>query len=116
MHDYKKLMVWQDSIDLVEEVYHLLKKFPVEELYALQSQIRRASISIPSNIAEAAGRNHNADFARFLNISLGSCNELATQLVLAHRLKYITEAEADHITGKLTEIQKKCYKLIKSLR
>jgi four helix bundle protein len=89
MNDYKKLQVWREAMDLVSDVYRLTKKFQKEEMFGLTSQMRRCSVSIPSNIAEGAGRNGNKEFIHFLGITFGSCCELDTQLIIAERLGYI---------------------------
>lgn len=83
MHEYKKLKVWNDAIELVTDIYLITKTFPDSEKYGLVSQINRCAVSIPSNIAEGAGRNSNGEFRQFLGISNGSCYELETQLLLA---------------------------------
>ena len=88
MHNFKDLKVWQESMSLAKEVFVLTKKFPNEEKYGLISQINRASVSIPSNVAEGAARDSIKEFNQFLNISLGSCFELETQLVLASDFNY----------------------------
>lgn len=86
MHNYKKLNVWISSISLVKNIYNLTRKFPKEEMFVLTQQLRRAAISIPSNIAEGAGRNSNAQFKNFLQISIGSCFEVETQLIISKEL------------------------------
>ena len=86
---FKDLKIWQKSIQLVEEVYTVSRSFPKEEMYGLQSQLRRSAVSIPSNIAEGFARLHNREYRNFLYISLGSCAELATQIIIASRLKYV---------------------------
>jgi four helix bundle protein len=86
---HKDLAVWQKAMDLVVEIYEATKLLPQSELYGLTSQIRRAAVSIPSNIAEGAARNHDKEFVQFLYISLGSAAELETQLLLAERLNFI---------------------------
>ncbi|HFK5503691.1 TPA: four helix bundle protein [Elizabethkingia anophelis] len=90
---HKDLKVWQESMDLVKDIYELVQNFPAEEKYNLTSQIKRSSVSIPSNIAEGAGRKSNLEFIQFLNIASGSLSELETQLEIAIRLKFITENE-----------------------
>lgn len=90
---HKDLEVWKRSMDFVESIYAYTGKFPQEELYGLTSQMRRAAVSIPSNIAEGAARNGNKEFAQFLYIALGSLSELETQIILAGRLKYIPDAD-----------------------
>jgi four helix bundle protein len=86
---HKDLKVWQESMDLVIQIYKLAENFPKHEVYGLSSQIRRASISIPSNIAEGAGRKGGKEFTRFLYIALGSLSEIETQLEMSQRLNYI---------------------------
>lgn len=103
-------------MELVEAVYRLMDKMPKEEMYSLTSQLKRCSVSIPSNIAEGAGRNTAQEFARFLDISNGSANELETQLLLSNRLKYLTDGDIEPVLKTLESIQKMNYKLIKSLR
>lgn len=90
---HKDLKVWQESMDLVTDIYELVQNFPAEEKYNLTSQIKRSSVSIPSNIAEGAGRKSNLEFIQFLNIASGSLSGLETQLEIAIRLKFITENE-----------------------
>ena len=116
MNYYKKLEIWKESIDLVTEVYKLLKKFPKEEIYALTSQIKRCSVSIPSNIAEGAGRNGKNEFIQFLGIAGGSCCELDTQLILAERLGYLESKDVISIFDKLDKIHRMNVNLIRSLR
>ena len=89
MHNYKKLNVWVSSISLVKNIYKLTRKFPKDEMFVLTQQLRRAAISIPSNIAEGAGRNSNAQFKNFLQISIGSCFEVETQLIISKELDSI---------------------------
>lgn len=91
---YQDLIVWQKAMDLVVEIYNLTKKFPSEELFSLTNQIRRAVVSIPSNIAEGKGRNSKAEYLHFIAISQGSLAETETQILLAIRLKFITQAQA----------------------
>ncbi len=87
-YGYKKLIVWQKSIDLVVAIYALTKEFPKEELFGLTSQMRRASVSVPSNIAEGSGRHTKRDFHHFLSIAYGSVMELETQLIIAKKLLF----------------------------
>ncbi len=102
-------------MDLAVEVYGLMSSMPVEERFALTSQIKRCAVSIPSNIAEGAGRNTDADFARFIDISNGSTNELETQLILAHRLEFLTLDQVNSVYPAITSIQKMNFKLLKKL-
>ncbi len=114
-HNYKELRVWQKTIELGVLVYNLTTKYPAEEKYGLISQIKRCAISIPSNIAEGAGRNSNKEFKRFLDISLGSCNELETQIIFSIKLDIISESETKIIQQKIEEISGMLIALIKSL-
>ena len=115
MQSYKEFTVWQKSMDLAVEVYSLIKKLPKEELYGLSSQIRRAVISIPSNIAEGQGRNSTREFVKFLAIARGSQCEVETQLQLCIRLGYLSEEETKVVLGICEEISKMLNALIKKL-
>ena len=88
-YGYQALIAWQKAMDLVELVYHCTEDFPSEERFGLTSQVRRAAVSIPSNIAEGNSRSSDRDFARFLEIALGSLAEVETQLILAKRLRFL---------------------------
>jgi four helix bundle protein len=112
---FKDLRIWQKGIQLVEDVYAVSRSFPKEEVYGLQSQLRRSAVSIPSNIAEGFARLHNKEYRNFLYISLGSCAELTTQVIIASRLKYIEETKANTILCDITEISKMTMSLIKRL-
>lgn len=92
---YKDLIVWQKAMELVKETYILVEKLPKEELYALSSQMRRAAISIPSNIAEGYGRKSKTEYSRFLDIARGSLFELETQLHICIMLNFIEEKDAE---------------------
>lgn len=87
MGNYMELIVWNKSVDLVTEIYSVTTIFPKEELYGLTSQIRRASISVPSNIAEGHSRRSTSDYLQFLKIARGSCAELETQLIISKKFK-----------------------------
>ncbi len=115
MHNYKKLNVWVSSISLVKNIYKLTRKFPKDEMFVLTQQLRRAAISIPSNIAEGAGRNSNAQFKNFLQISIGSCYEAETQLIISKELEYFSEEELDTISKELDSIMKMNHNLQKTL-
>jgi four helix bundle protein len=115
MNNYKELKVWQKSIDLAVKIYESTKAFPREELYGLTSQIRRSAVSIPSNIAEGAGRNTNKDFNNFLGISNGSSCELDTQLIIAHRVDFLDAALLNVLQKDISEIQKMNWSLQRSL-
>lgn len=106
MHNFKELIIWEKAMKLTEEVYRLSREFPLEEKYGLTRQIRRSAVSIPSNIAEGAGRNTDGEFKNFLGIASGSSNELYTQLVLAHRLNLVAKDKVEAIIEQLFEIQK----------
>ena len=114
MNKFKELKVWQKSIDLVVKIYHITQSFPKEEIYGLTSQVRRAASSIPSNIAEGAGRMSSGDFKHFLNIARGSAFEVETQLIIAHKLNYPVP-DFNDLTAELDEIQRMITGLQKSL-
>ena len=107
------LLVYQKSMDLVEEIYKISKTFPDDEKFGLINQMRRASVSIPSNIAEGAGRRSKKEFIQFLFIALGSLNELQTQLQIAQRLKYI--ADTTILSDLMIYIRRMLLKLIQCL-
>ncbi|MBE2266486.1 MAG: four helix bundle protein [Flavobacteriales bacterium] len=90
---YQDLIVWQKSMDLVESIYQITWSFPKEEIFGLTSQMRRAAVSIPSNIAEGQSRNSNGEFRQFLGIAQGSLSELETQLMISQRLKLISSEQ-----------------------
>ena len=106
IHSHKELIVWQRSIELVIAVYNLTKKFPKEEIYGLTSQMRRAAVSIPSNIAEGRARGTAKDFLNFLRTALGSCAELETQLEIAQKLSFGDKADYNSVMGLLLEVSK----------
>ncbi|MDL2243742.1 four helix bundle protein [Bacteroidales bacterium OttesenSCG-928-J19] len=114
MKTHKDLIVWQKGIDLVTLVYRYTKSFPKEELFGLASQMRRASVSIPSNIAEGHGRGSDKELLRFLFIALGSASELETQLVIANNLEYITLKELEELITLNDEVRKMLASLIRS--
>ena len=113
MHNFQNLLIWQKSMDITESVYRLSSEFPKEEKFGLTSQIRRCAVSIPSNIAEGAGRNTDGEFKNFLGIASGSSNELLTQLILSHRLGLVMENKVNNIIEDLVEVQKINYSLIR---
>ncbi len=115
-HSYKNLVVWQKAVQLSVEIYTLTKKFPRDEQFALTSQMRRAGVSIPSNIAEGYGRNGRKEFGSFLRISHGSLTELETQLIIANKLSYCSEKECSTIERQMDEIGRMLYALRASLR
>ena len=103
---YKDLIVWKKSMDLVDEVYCLVKLLPKEELFALADQLRRSAVSVPSNIAEGHGRQTRREFSQFLSIARGSVFEVETQLYIGIRQAYFTESQAKAALGLCGEIGK----------
>ena len=103
MRNYKQIIAWQLADELTIHSYSLTKKFPQDELFAMTSQLRRAAYSVPSNIAEGAGRKTDADFKRFLDISMGSLFEVEYFLHLARRLNYINDVEYNQINALCTD-------------
>jgi len=116
MNNFKKLIVWQKSRELVKDIYLITKKFPKEEIFGLTSQIRRATVSIALNIVEGSGRGTDKEFARFLDIAFGSALEVEAQIILSSDLEFITNEEYDILNLKIEEIQKMINKLTNSLR
>ncbi|RKU31187.1 diversity-generating retroelement protein bAvd family protein [Candidatus Poribacteria bacterium] len=116
MQDFKGLQVWEKSHDLTLKIYGLTFQFPREEIYGLTSQIRRACASIPTNIAEGCGRESSADFARFLQIAMGSASETEYLILLAHDLKYLTIDQYDELIDTIIRIKKMLINLQKSVR
>jgi four helix bundle protein len=108
--DHKELDVWKCSMDLVEAIYKVSSKFPEHERYGLTSQLRRAAISVPSNIAEGTARKGDKELMQFLSIALGSLAELETQYIIAQRLSYIDE------NNEITMLIKKCKQLLLGFR
>jgi four helix bundle protein len=113
MHNYKELMAWQKAMDVVVAVYALTRKFPKDESFGLTSQLRRAAVSISLNIAEGAGRESDAEFARFLDIALGSTYECIVALLIAHRLDYCALKESNALVEQAEEIARMVTGLIK---
>jgi four helix bundle protein len=112
---FRDLTIWQKGIELVDCVYQVTKIFPKEEIYGLASQMRRAAISIPSNVAEGFRRFHNKEYKQFLYISSGSCGELETQVTIARKLNYINESQETALLEKLDHIGRMITNLIKKL-
>jgi len=113
LKSHKDLLVWQKSVDFVAAVYAATKSWPSEELYGLTSQVRRAAVSVPCNIAEGAGRGGRKEYTRFLGIALGSLAEVETQLVIAARLGYMRDCS--ELNESLQEIRRMLIGLNKSL-
>lgn len=114
-NSYKDLIVWQKSIDLVKKTYLVTSQLPKEELFALSSQMRRAAVSIPSNIAEGYMRKHQKEYIQFLSISLGSTAELETQLIILQKL-YPEIRNVPETIDLLTEVSKMLYVLIEKVK
>ncbi len=116
MRPHQKLDAWSKSVDLVVEVYKATERFPKEEKYGLTSQIRRAGVSIPANIAEGAGRYSQKEFAHFLSNAQGSASELETELIIAHRLGYLSEALFNRLIADLERIGRLITRLTRRIR
>ncbi len=115
LHSYRELIVWQKSIDLVTTLYRLTEKFPQSELYGLTSQMKRSSISIPSNIAEGRYRGTRKDFVQFLRVAYASGAELETQLEIAKRLSFLGTSEYNRVCTLLSEIMRMLNSMIAKL-
>ena len=113
---HKKLELWKEAVELVVTIYEITNKFPKEEEYGLKSQLKRAAVSVPSNISEGLTRRTNADKNHFLNIADGSLSEIDTQLEISLRLKFIETTKYELIEIKLIVVQKLLSGLIRSLR
>ena len=112
---HKDLLVWQKSLDLVENVYLLTEKFPQRELYGLSAQMRRAAVSISSNIAEGRSRGTRKDFTHFLHMAFGSASELETQLLIAKRLSLASDKECEASLSIVLEVSKMLRAMISKL-
>ncbi len=115
IQNYRDLIAWQKSVDIVEMVYDVTKSFPREEAYILTSQIRRAAISVPANIAEGSSRSSTKEFIRFLNIAMGSLKELETHFIISERLKLINATGVQNLIAKTDEVGRIIYFLRSSL-
>jgi four helix bundle protein len=116
LRSYRELLVWQKAMDLVAECYRIGALLPKTELYGLKSQIQRAAVSIPANIAEGHGREHLGDYLHHLSIANGSVAELETHLLIALRLALLNEMDATHALELSTEVSKMLAGLTKSLQ
>ena len=116
MRDFKKLEIWKNGIELVKQVYQLSNKLPSEEKFGLKSQITRAAISIPSNIAEGCSRNSEIEFKRFLEISMGSLFEVETQLIIAQELSFIKKNELEAIFSLIQKEARMINSLINKIK
>ena len=116
IRSFHDLIVWQRAVDFTVKIYTVTKNFPREEMYGLTSQIRRASVSIPSNIAEGQAHNTKPAFANHLDIALGSAAELETQLTIALKIGYLQQSEYENLTTNLVEITRMLYGLLNKVR
>ena len=112
---YRELIAWQKAMDLVVEIYRVTQLFPREELYGLTNQLRRAAVSVPSNIAEGQGRGVGQAFAQYLRIANGSLQEVETQMMIAQRLNYLDESKACRILDLSAETGRVIAGLLRSL-
>jgi four helix bundle protein len=111
INDYRDLVVWRKAMDLAAEVHLLSKAFPRDELYGLTSQLRRAAVSVPSNIAEGQARQSTAEFLNFLSIAHGSLAEVDTQLLLAQRFQYVSDEMTSKAASLIIEVSKMLFSL-----
>jgi four helix bundle protein len=111
----KDLQIWQKGIEIVDKIYALTDSFPKAELYGLSSQMKKASVSIPSNIAEGFARNHSKEYKQFLSIALGSCAELDTQLIIANRRDYIKKNDLEVLADQINHESRMISSLINKL-
>ena len=116
IRDFKELIVWQKAMKLAAEIYRITKKLPKDELYGLTNQLRRAAVSIPSNIAEGNGRDSSKEYTRFLLIARGSRAEVETQLLLCVELGYLEEADIKIALDLSTEVAKMLNTIISKFR
>ncbi len=116
VRNYRELIAWQKAMDLTEAVYHVTKGFPREEAYGLTSQLRRAAVSVPSNIAEGQGRRSGKEFVHFLGVAYGSLQEVETQLILARRLGYCSDVQEAAVLKRTAEVGKLINGLTNALR
>ena len=116
MHDFRRLQVWDKSHGLTLKIYELTSEFPREEIYGLTSQIRRACASIPTNIAEGCGRESPADFARFLQIAMGSASETEYLIQLSHDLKYLNVNQYTALVDTIVSVKKMLTALLRNNR
>jgi four helix bundle protein len=115
MNGHKDLLVWQKSIDHVLHIYKATGEYPKEELFGIVSQMRRAAVSVPSNIAEGYGRVYGKETSKFLSNALGSATELETQLIISRDLGFLSVIQAEAMIGEIAEIIRMLTSLIKSL-
>jgi four helix bundle protein len=113
--NYRDLIAWQKAMDLVETIYQMTRAFPREEIYSLTSQIRRAAVSIPSNISEGQGRGTDKEFLQFLRIAHGSLREVETQVLIAERLAYIEQKQSQEALSQAAEVGRLLTGLMKTV-
>ena len=116
MRDFRKLLVWEKAYQLTLNIYQKTNAFPGHEMYGLTSQLRRAAVSVISNIAEGCARNTDADYARFLDMALGSASEVECQILLAKDLGYIGVEDWKILSDQVTEVKRMLAKFVKTLR
>jgi len=116
MHNYKELIIWKKAIKMAVEVYKIASLFPPSERHELTSQVKRAVVSVASNIAEGAGRNTNNEFVHFLGIANGSSFELVTQLIIADELGLVSYDRVNPVIDELEQIQKMIYAFKETLK
>ena len=116
MHQFKELLIWKKSRHFCSEIYSITSSFPSDEKFGITNQLRRASVSIPSNIAEGSSRNSNKDFARFLEIAIGSGYEIETQLLIASDLEFLKLEKLEELLISLDEIIKMTSKFRSTLK
>jgi four helix bundle protein len=116
IRSFKDLIVWQRSMDLGVTIYRITQKLPASEQFGLTSQLRRAAVSIPSNIAEGYGRQSTGNYRQFLSISRGSLMEIETQIDICERLKYLAQSDTENIFKEITEISKMLTSLISKIK
>jgi len=114
--EIERLNIWKLGVELAKDVYVLTERFPKKEVYSLTDQIRRAAVSVPSNIAEGKGRSTAKDFVHFLNTARGSLYELATQLYIAREIGYLTEEDFSTFQKKIEDLSHKIIAMTKYLR
>jgi four helix bundle protein len=116
IRSFKDLLVWQRSMELVVRIYRITQKLPASEQFGLTSQLRRAAVSVPSNIAEGYGRQSTGNYRQFLSISRGSLMEIETQIDICERLNYLVQPDTENIFKEITEISKMLTSLISKIK
>ncbi|MFK5879096.1 MAG: four helix bundle protein [Flavobacteriaceae bacterium] len=114
-HNFKKLIIWKESLELVIETYKMTNKFPNEEKFGLTSQLNRCSVSIPSNIAEGTSKSSSKHFKTFLETSLGSAFEWETQIIIAFKIGYISQEKFKEVENRINKIQNMIYNFMNKL-